>query len=203
MRAYLFSSYDQHPTLVLNEWANVALFASSHPYDALKYAHGPFLQLVEIESLTGYTDAYFARRCKLLKTCDATELLHRFARWCAVNVTGLWNAPPIVRDYLSTGDEEKRPAAEAEIKKALKKTKQAQFPAVIAALYATTSLKQVWKVALATATEAQNAVARAWTKHAPAKMKRALYKDCIKAHLATQRNQLRQLVDALFERETS
>jgi len=38
-------------------------------------------------------------------------MLRSFARWCALSVIDKWNAPPIVREYLETGDESKRAAA--------------------------------------------------------------------------------------------
>jgi hypothetical protein len=41
------------------------------------------------------------------------RLLREFARWCALQVIHLWNAPDVVREYLETGNEELRAAARA------------------------------------------------------------------------------------------
>ena len=38
-------------------------------------------------------------------------MLRAFARQCALDVIHLWNAPQVVRDYLTTGDESLRDAA--------------------------------------------------------------------------------------------
>jgi hypothetical protein len=51
------------------------------------------------------------RRRKIVKRIDATELLRKFARHCALSVIHLWDAPKVVRDYLETGDESLRAAA--------------------------------------------------------------------------------------------
>ena len=42
---------------------------------------------------------------------DATEVLQSFARKCALDVVHLWEAPPVVRRYLRTGDPKLRAAA--------------------------------------------------------------------------------------------
>jgi hypothetical protein len=39
------------------------------------------------------------------------RLLREFARWCALQVIHMWNAPDVVREYLETGNEELRAAA--------------------------------------------------------------------------------------------
>lgn len=45
------------------------------------------------------------------KTGIPEETWRAWARWCALQVIGLWNAPEIVRQYLETGDESIRAAA--------------------------------------------------------------------------------------------
>ena len=53
-----------------------------------------------------------ARWC--LRASDATEFeMRRFARLAALDVAHMWDMPVIVREYLETGDETKRAAAEA------------------------------------------------------------------------------------------
>ena len=39
------------------------------------------------------------------------SFLPEFARWCALQVIHLWDAPPVVREFLETGKEELRDAA--------------------------------------------------------------------------------------------
>jgi len=43
---------------------------------------------------------------------DVTDILRACARHWAGDVAGLWNAPPVVREYLKTGHEELRAGAE-------------------------------------------------------------------------------------------
>ena len=85
------------------------LHASKHPYDALRYAPGAYLHLVELEGdLQGHgdpVDKHVGRRRRILRSIDATGLLCEFARWCALQVIHLWDAPEVVREYLETGDE--------------------------------------------------------------------------------------------------
>lgn len=88
------------------------LHASTHPFDALNYASGATLCLVEVDGeILRDTDKLVARRRRIIKRTDATELLRRFAREQALNVIHLWHAPALVRQYLETGDETLRDAA--------------------------------------------------------------------------------------------
>jgi hypothetical protein len=64
---------------------------------ALEYATGPICYVMEGKRYTGCV--------------DAENILRKFARDCALDVIHLWNAPPIVRKYLETGDESIREAA--------------------------------------------------------------------------------------------
>ncbi len=91
------------------------LHASKHPFDALQYATGPILHLVELEGdLTPHgnpVDKYVGRRRKITKSLNVTMLLYEFARHCALDVVHLWDCPPVVRQYLETGDENLKVAA--------------------------------------------------------------------------------------------
>ncbi len=88
------------------------LHASKHPYDALRYAPGATLCLVECEDIVAEQDDKFVcRRRKIVKRFDSTELCRKFARHCALSVIHLWNAPQVVRQYLETADESLRAAA--------------------------------------------------------------------------------------------
>ena len=88
------------------------LHASKHPMDALEYAPGETLCLVECEDIvTEQADKFVCRRRKIIARFDATDMLWDMARWSALQVIHLWDAPQVVRDYLTTGDESLRAAA--------------------------------------------------------------------------------------------
>ncbi len=82
------------------------LHASVRLIDALTYAPGSTLSRVELsgEILTD-NDKIVATDRRVLWTIDATDLLRRFARSCALDVIDLWDAPEIVVRWLRTGDE--------------------------------------------------------------------------------------------------
>jgi len=90
------------------------LHFSRHPFDALTYAPGSTLCLVEIGGEIiepkGDNKGICSRR-KIVKRGDMTELLRYFSRQQALSVVHLWNAPDVVLDYLMTGDESARDAA--------------------------------------------------------------------------------------------
>ena len=74
--------------------------------DALDYAPGPFVSRVEIwGDVEVDTDKIVGRNRKILWCYDASDVLRRFARLCALDVVHLWNAPDVVVQYLKTGDE--------------------------------------------------------------------------------------------------
>jgi hypothetical protein len=124
MRAYHFTSKklrDGRPIPAVGEWLKhegeiepcvSGLHASEHPFDALKYAPGYILHLVELEGdLLAHgkpIDKWVGRRRKIISTINAEELLEQFARWCALQVIHLWNVPPVVREYLETGNDSLR-----------------------------------------------------------------------------------------------
>ena len=93
------------------------LHASGHPFDALLYAPGSTLHLVELDGELiehgSPVDKVAARRRKIVATIDAEPLLREFARKCALSVIHLWDAPEVVKQYLTTGDESLRAAARA------------------------------------------------------------------------------------------
>ena len=90
------------------------LHASRHPFDALKYAPGETLCLVECDEIVSEDeDKFVCRRRRIVARIDATDMLRYYARKCALSVAHLWDAPPVVREYLETGDESKRAAARA------------------------------------------------------------------------------------------
>src|SRR5574343_2040907 len=85
------------------------LHASRHPFDALMYAPGPILCLVDCDAIDAEeNDKLVCRRRRIVARFDATDMLRAFARQCALDVIHLWDAPQVVRDYLTTGDESLR-----------------------------------------------------------------------------------------------
>ena len=94
------------------------LHASPLALDALQYAPGSLLWRVElggrIVSHGDPIDKYAASERKIIAGgIDVSPMLREFARWCALQVIDLWDAPPIVKEYLQTGDEHMRAAAAA------------------------------------------------------------------------------------------
>ena len=126
IRAYWFfgdTLRDGQPVPPDGEWlehdgplvlCDAGLHASRDPFDALQYAPGPNLALVDLdgEIIEGGGKVVASRR-RIVKRIDATGLLRSFARAEALSVIHLWDAPPIVREYLESGDESKREAARA------------------------------------------------------------------------------------------
>ena len=79
--------------------------------DALKYAPGPVVYKVQgsgtIISHGNPIDKYVcSERTYLAGGVDATEVLRKFARLCALDVVHLWDAPDVVIEYLKTGKED-------------------------------------------------------------------------------------------------
>lgn len=88
------------------------LHASIAPFDALQYAPGNTLCLVELRgTIVRGDDKVVASERRIIKRIDAEPLLREFARWSALQVIELWDAPDVVRQYLTTGDESLRAAA--------------------------------------------------------------------------------------------
>jgi len=92
--------------------------ASPTVLDALRYAPGPYLYRVELGgTIVPHGDPvnkYAAsERTAISGGADASPLLRTFARSCALDVVHLWDAPPVVMQYLLTGDEALRSAAGA------------------------------------------------------------------------------------------
>ena len=88
------------------------LHASKDPFDALQFAPGETLCLVECDGqIIEGDDKLVCSQRKIIARMDATELLRYFARMQALSVIHLWDAPDVVLDYLMTGDESLRAAA--------------------------------------------------------------------------------------------
>ena len=81
---------------------------SREPFDALQYARGSTLCLVEVGGTSiepDYDNKGVSTKRKIIARMDATEMLRYFARMQALSVIHLWDAPDVVLDYLMTGDE--------------------------------------------------------------------------------------------------
>ena len=92
------------------------LHACERLIDALAYANGTVICEV-ILGADAYTEAdksvSSSRTCIAMTTPEVGErILRNFARWCALDVAHLWDMPKDVRQYLETGDESVRSAAE-------------------------------------------------------------------------------------------
>ena len=114
---------DGSPIPEIGKWLEVTgelvpckhgLHASQHPFDALQFAPGSILHLVELGGniMPHGTDKVVANRRKIIKSFDVTELLQDFARKQAWSVIGNWNPPAVVIEYLQ-GNKSVRSAAES------------------------------------------------------------------------------------------
>jgi len=108
---------DGRPLPPIGEWlvhegpivpGSLGLQCSEHPFDALSDAFGSTLHRVE---LTGDLQPegdppskWVGRRRRRVASIDATDMLRAYARWCAQQVVGLWDAPEAARQFLATGD---------------------------------------------------------------------------------------------------
>lgn len=90
--------------------------ASVRAIDALGYAPGAFVARVELRGEIvphgDSTDKHAASvRVGLTDYIDATDVLLSFARQCALDVIEIWDAPPVVVQFLTTGRKDLRHAA--------------------------------------------------------------------------------------------
>ena len=88
------------------------LHASERLIDALQYAPGPILCRVKMGgTIKKESDQLVARQRTILWRVNSTDVLRKFARQCALDVAHLWNMPPVMKQYLETGDESLRATA--------------------------------------------------------------------------------------------
>lgn len=132
------------------EWCRSGLYASRSAWDALTYAPGHMLHRVLCEDIEREEDDKFVCRSRtIIASIDATNLLRHFARDCALDVIGLWDAPDVVREYLKTGRDDIRDAAWAATRAAAYDVEWTSAPAA------------AWTSAPAAAWAAAQAAARA------------------------------------------
>ena len=127
MIGYHFTSKtlrDGRPIPPVGEWLEYSgvvvpcksgLHASEHPFDALRWSPGEFLHRVELDgTLISHgdpIDKWVGSRRRIIASRDSTDVMRAFARWCALQVIHMWDAPDVVSQYLETGDESLRDAA--------------------------------------------------------------------------------------------
>ena len=88
------------------------LHASVRLIDALIYAPGNTICRVEVDGeILHDDDKLVAEKRKILWRIEGEQVLTAFARWCALQVVHLWDAPDVVIKYLTTGNENTRAAA--------------------------------------------------------------------------------------------
>jgi hypothetical protein len=89
------------------------LHASQDILDAVAYAQGSIIWRVELSGtiIKGFDKIVASKRTYLSGGIDISETLHKFARMCALDVVHLWDAPDVVKEYLRTGNESLRSAA--------------------------------------------------------------------------------------------
>ena len=88
------------------------LHASRDPFDALQYAPGSTLCLVEVDEIADeQKDKLVARKRTIIRRIDATKLLRKFACDQAMSVAHLWEMPDVARQYFTTQTDELRAAS--------------------------------------------------------------------------------------------
>lgn len=138
------------------------LHASRRPWQALRYAPGAVLCYVECRGdIYEQGDKLVCRERRILVRADVTETLRFFARMQALSVVHLRpECPPdVVLDYLMTGDESIRAAAED-----VARTTAARAAAAAAAQWASAAIADAasaMAASMATARDAARDAARA------------------------------------------
>jgi len=90
------------------------LHAALQPFDALRYAPGNVLCLVEVGGIIIHgNDKLVVTERTIICRMDAEEALWFFARMQALSVAHLWDIPDVVLEYLMTGNEDIRASASA------------------------------------------------------------------------------------------
>jgi hypothetical protein len=145
------------------------LHASRRLIDALGYAPGPVVWRVELGgAVIDGGDKVVASSRRYSYGFDATEILRDFARRCALDVIDQWAAPVVVVEYLRTGDESWRAAAEAAAWAAARAAEEAAtWAAARAAAWAATwaagtAARAAWNAAEAAEAAAWVAARAAW-----------------------------------------
>ena len=93
---------------------NRGLHGSRLLLDALYAAPGSVIWRVELsgEMDVGFDKIAAQKRTYLSGGIDISDVLRKFARLCALDVAHLWDVPDVVIQFLKTGDESLRSAAQ-------------------------------------------------------------------------------------------
>jgi hypothetical protein len=133
------------------------LHASLQPFDALQYAPGSTLCLVDCGGqIVSGNDKLVCSERTIIVRMDAGPLLRWFARQQALSVVHLWDAPDVVLDYLMGEDDAWAAAREAAWDAALAAARPAAWDAARAS-----TRPAVWDAARAAAWAAARPDARA------------------------------------------
>ncbi len=135
------------------------LHASVNIMDALNYAPGHTICRVRVEGhqKQGHSDKLVCRSRTVLWRIDGEQILRDFARWCALQVVHLWDAPAVAKKYLETGKKELRDAAWAAAGAAAGDAAQAAArDAARGAAAQAAARDAAWDAARAAARDAQN-----------------------------------------------
>jgi hypothetical protein len=166
------------------------LHGSNRLIDALKYSAGPIIWRVDMGgTMVHGNDKMVATERTYLWGIDGSTLLRVFARRCALDVVHLWAAPEVVVQYLKTGDESIRDAAEAAAEAAARAAARAAAEAAARAAARAAAEAAARAAAWAAAEAAARAAARA-----------AAWVAARDAALAAQNRRLTQMVMAEHRR---
>ena len=96
------------------EMCKSGFHASKNIMDALSYAPGSTICRVQVagEIILG-NDKLVASKRKILWRVDGEEILFKASRLFALDVAHLWDMPPVVREFLETGNQKLRAASNA------------------------------------------------------------------------------------------
>ena len=141
------------------------------PWDALQYAPGDTLRLVEYAKVgEQQSDKIVCARRRTIVQMDATEMLRYFARLQAISCIDRWQQKPpeVVLDWLHTGDELAREAAREAARAAAWAAREAAWAARAAARAAASAAAWAASAAVSEAARAA-ASAAAWAASAAAR----------------------------------
>jgi len=137
------------------------LHGSYNALDALHYAPGQIICRVELSGkIVHGDDKSAATERKVIWMADSTDVLHIFARKCALDVIHLWDAPDVVIEYLKTGNEKIRAAASATASATAWATASDAASATASATASDAASAAAWATASAAASDAAWATAR-------------------------------------------
>lgn len=140
------------------------LHSSEKALDALRYAGGCTISRVlshgRIVQGSDQLCASQREHLAVIRPEQGKALIREFIRWCALDVAPLWQMPPVVRQYLETGDRELALAA----RNAAFQRYEADHAAQLAKIPTHEALREVLdgRHILLAAFEAMSWAARAW-----------------------------------------